>query len=204
VRQLSVAAIVLVLLTGSIAFLLFRLVPWASGRSSNAQQPVNRRGANLEDHSWWADRPWRPAISAWMEQQVRIRRATWATVSHVCVHRDDFERIRERYLAMSETAAQERLSSALGLRIMYVATVSLVHVLVYVYLARQVGENVTSARNVTSGWWATVPLLVSSVLAVLLITLVRFSPKTIIFAFSCLGSALCLVGIWGPSSGPRL
>lgn len=197
-RQLSVAATVLVLLMGPTIFLQYRHAVRSSGRSPGGQ-PTGDQPRMIPKVL-----PGKPdGIAPWIDKQVLIRRRTWEIVSRFCADREDVARLRERYLAMSATAAREQFSTAFGLRIMYLAAVSLTHLLVYSYLARSVAEDVTSASKVASGWWATLPLFVSSALALLIISLISSRPKVVIFAFTCVGSALCLGGIWLRGPGIR-
>jgi hypothetical protein len=194
VKPLSAAAVALALLMGPAAFLLHRYGGRVSGRPSSRRATPEVGPLRM----MWARTP---APAERLEEQKRIRRDTWETVSRFCVDRADVVGLRERYLVMSKTAAREQFSSAFRSQITYLAAVSMTHLLVYSYLAHQVAQDVTSARSVMSGWWATFPLFASSAVAVLIISLVNSRPIVVIFTFSCVGSALCLAGIRVTGSG---
>jgi hypothetical protein len=196
-RPLSAATVALVLSTAPMAFLLHRYGARTSGQPAGRRLPGRRTNTTRVILARASERANRT------EQRELQRQRTWTVVSRFCADRDDVAKLHYRYQELSTRAAREEFSSLFGSRIMFITATSATHVLIYFYLAYTIAPPVRSDRGATAGWWTTFPLFISSALAILVILLnIDSPPKVVIFAFSCVGSVLCLAGIvWAPRQG---
>jgi hypothetical protein len=195
---LKIAGIVLVVLTGTLAVFLYIRGAQSSRRALSGQKPHDQGEVSRDDpmFEWWGN-----AIKPTIERRMRARQDTWNIVARVCTGKHDPDRLHGRFNEMSKAAAQEEFSSRFSLRITYLAAVSFAQLSTYAYAAREVRVRVPATHDVTSGWWAILPLVASSIVAMLVIHFTRYSPKRIIFTLSFIGATLCVAGISG--RGPR-